>query len=850
MKRKIAFLVVFLLLIALQGFAIAKTSPQGSAGSWQKIVSGGFGAGKANAAAGPMVVYNGKLYTAVANDSGVIVKVKDGSTWKNVNSAGFGDPNNKAIGRMVVYNGKIYAGTENSGTTGTNGGCQIWSYDGSTWKEEVGGGASGTSTGPGFGKTSNIAVSAMAVFGSGAGDLYVGTSNYVLNPLSPGSDGAEIWKFDGTNWTNVAQGGFGDTKNIAVSSLYSYGGSLYAGTARAEISVSVIDLSHVRVIITSKGCEFRKYAGGSSWSLIKGNGITDTKNVALVAMREYGGTLYLGTTNGDASFVYDISKNEITDYTYTTNGLCIYKYLNGSISTFISGGFDSKNEFTVSGFLDVTVGSKNVLLIGVSQTDGPAKLKVYNGKDIFAGADDGFGNSNNTGITGLASLEGYTYVGTGNDTDGCEIWYGNPPTEKPTPYYLYLAEGSTDWGFSTYITIENPNNTSVPVKVTYQTSEGEKAGPSLTMPALSQATINPAETLGSADFSTKIECTSGLTIAADRTMLWNSSSGEEGHSSVAVTSPAKVWYLPEGSSKWGFECFLLIQNPNTTTAHVTITYMTQDQGPKEVRVDVPASSRRTYNMASHIGEADSSIKVTSDIPVIPERAMYRNSRREGHDSIGTTLPASDYYLAEGAVGWDVGFETWVLVQNPNDTETQVSLTFMTQSGQVEGPNFKMAPNSRQSLKLNNYLPQNTDVSTHVHGNNPIIAERAMYWTSSGQEVCHDSIGMDSAHTVFYLPDGWTDNGRETWTLVQNPNSTSVEVEISYLTPTGKGNVTKTETIPANSRKTFNMIAHSGIQGRAAIMVRSKTSGKKIMVERAMYWNGRGAGTDTIGGYSD
>jgi hypothetical protein len=39
-------------------------------------------------------------------------------------------------------------------------------------------------------------------------------------------------------------------------------------------------------------------------------------------------------------------------------------------------------------------------------------------------------------------------------------------------------------------------------------------------------------------------------------------------------------------------------------------------------------------------------------------------------------------------------------------------------------------------------------------------------------------------------------------------------------------------------------------GRAAVMVTSKTSGKKVIVERATYWNGRGAGTDTIGGYSD
>lgn len=71
-----------------------------------------------------------------------------------------------------------------------------------------------------------------------------------------------------------------------------------------------------------------------------------------------------------------------------------------------------------------------------------------------------------------------------------------------------------------------------------------------------------------------------------------------------------------------------------------------------------------------------------------------------------------------------------------------------------------------------------------------------------------------------------------------------------MTSTGTGNVTETETIPASMRRTFNMAEHSGLQGRVAIMVRSKTSGKKIMVERAMHWNNQGAGTDTIGGCGD
>ena len=424
-----------------------------------------------------------------------------------------------------------------------------------------------------------------------------------------------------------------------------------------------------------------------------------------------------------------------------------------------------------------------------------------------------------------------------------------PEPEPTTPVY-YLAEGSTAWGFSTYITIENPNTQAVNVKLTYQTVSGHKIGPTITMPALSQATVNPAETVGATDFSTRVECLEGKTIAADRTMTWNFGAGEEAHCSIGVTSPAKTWYMPEGSSEWGFECWVLVQNPNSSPANCTLTYMIEGGDPVDIPVEVPALSRGTWSMAEHIGSKDASIRVTADKPVIPERAMYRNDRREGHDSVGTTTPATDFYLAEGATGYDVGYITYVLVQNPQESPTDVQITYQTQSGEVPGPSFQMPPNSRRTVRVNDQLPPNTDVSTHVHGTRPIIAERSMYWDNGTGEACHDSIGMAEAHTAFYLPDGETSNGRETWTLVQNTNTSAVTVEISYLTPDGKGNVTKTETVPVGSRKTYNMAEHSGISGRAAIMVRCLTPGKKVMVERAMYWNSRGAGTDTIGGFSD
>jgi hypothetical protein len=103
--------------------------------------------------------------------------------------------------------------------------------------------------------------------------------------------------------------------------------------------------------------------------------------------------------------------------------------------------------------------------------------------------------------------------------------------------------------------------------------------------------------------------------------------------------------------------------------------------------------------------------------------------------------------------------------------------------------------------------------------------------------------------TFYLPDGQTSNGRETWTLVQNANSVDVLVEVRYLRPNPAENVYFTKTVAAGTRVTFNM-SDKVPDGRAAIMVNSYCIDQKIMVERAMYWNSRGAGTDTIGGFSD
>jgi len=423
------------------------------------------------------------------------------------------------------------------------------------------------------------------------------------------------------------------------------------------------------------------------------------------------------------------------------------------------------------------------------------------------------------------------------------------PTYALTPFY-FLAEGSTAHGFSTFINIENPTSEDLNCAVNFLLTNGKVVSQGVGLPKNSQTTVNPEDFIGAQDFSTRVDCVQGKMIAVDRTMVWRGQGAPspEAHSSIGTTSPQKTWFLAEGSSQWGFETWTLVENPNDKPTKVTLSYMIEGGPVKEVEKTIPANARASYSMADDIGPADASVLVTSDLPVVTERSMYRDNRREGSCSIGTPSPGSNFYLAEGTSAW--GFTTYVLIQNPNPTPASVTLTYMTSKGASPQAPFTMAPFSRKTVLANDTI-SGTDFSIQVQSDRPVVAERSMYWGAGTPlgEACHASSGVCSSHQTFYLPDGSTQEGTQTYTLVENPNATPVQIEVSYLMPGGKNNITFIDTLKPNSRKTYSM-ADKIPDGRAAIKVTSKTPNEGIVVERSMYWNNRGAGTDTIGAYVD
>ncbi len=314
---------------------------------------------------------------------------------------------------------------------------------------------------------------------------------------------------------------------------------------------------------------------------------------------------------------------------------------------------------------------------------------------------------------------------------------------------------------------------------------------------------------------------------------------------IAPPPPATTWYLAEGCTEGGMETWVLVQNPGTSPVTVDLILQTSsgEQRPAGLQgKEIPAGSRSSFNIGEHWRDWDVSTKVVASGEVICERAMYGPGRAWAHDSVGVTAPAKTWYLAEGCT--EGGMETWVLVQNPGTSPVTVDLILQTSSGEQRpaGLQGKEIPaGSRSSFNIGEHW-RDWDVSTKVVASGEVICERAMY--GPGRIWAHDSVGVTAPAKTWYLAEGCTEGGMETWVLVQNPGTSPLTVDLILQTSSGEQRPAglQGKEIPAGSRSSFNIGEHWRDWDVSTKVVASG----EVICERAMYGPGRMWAHDSVG----
>jgi hypothetical protein len=337
-------------------------------------------------------------------------------------------------------------------------------------------------------------------------------------------------------------------------------------------------------------------------------------------------------------------------------------------------------------------------------------------------------------------------------------------TGVPSPASTwYLAEGATAGEFSLFFLLQNPNPAATTATVKYLLPGGRPpitidyalAGNSRTTIFVDVADPRLAQTDVSAVISTPISAP----IIVERAMYRSIPSQPfvAGHGSSGVTAPATRWFFAEGATGPYFDCFILLANPGTQPAQVSIDYLLDNGRTFTKQYVVPAEGRYTVYVDAEEIPAGSGLRplevvavsstVQSDVPIIAERAMWWPGPAmggemwiEAHNSPGATATGTRWALAEGEVGGTQAAETYVLIANTSDTAGSARVTLYFADGTSAERTFPLLPRSRRNVAVSGDFPARPTStfsvvidSLAVDGGAAaqIVVERAMYTSPGG-----------------------------------------------------------------------------------------------------------------------
>ncbi|WP_396626630.1 IPT/TIG domain-containing protein [Luteitalea sp.] len=465
-----------------------------------------------------------------------------------------------------------------------------------------------------------------------------------------------------------------------------------------------------------------------------------------------------------------------------------------------------------------------------------------------------------------------------------------PVAAAPPSLTTWLfAEGSTNgaFGFEQEILIGNPN--ALPVTVTFElfTQDGQALVPvTRTIAARTRHTEHIRSLVGDrAGIALKL--TSALPIVAERTMYWGGglfrpevkgyrgrvSDMRGGHSEHGTDDGARTWYFAEGEGKF-FNTFISVANPGTSPANVVVSYR-DDSGTEVKQAEVvPAHARRTFWPTAVLsarlvsGRAGFSTIVTSDVDVVAERQMYwgdgaPSGIRGGHSAMGVSAPAATWLFAEGiqgslAPGGDPSFDTFVLLFNPSPAPIDVTVEFFGQAGVKLAQVVRTVKAGARGGVWARELPALTNKAFAIRATatEAFVAERAVYWRGLSEGTATAGANEPARQWGFaeglqggflkYQDDDDDDKRRfNTFFPIYNPGMTPATVTVHFYTEDGDTGVSKTITVPAQSRETVWTLLYDELANRRFATFFSST--EPVVIERVVYWGkGNKAGHASLG----
>lgn len=197
-----------------------------------------------------------------------------------------------------------------------------------------------------------------------------------------------------------------------------------------------------------------------------------------------------------------------------------------------------------------------------------------------------------------------------------------------------------------------------------------------------------------------------------------------------------------------------------------------------------------------------------------------------------------WYFAEGYTG--ANFTTYLTLANPNSVAANVQVSYLLGEGGSLTKSYTVKPDARSTLNVNTEAGAGHNVSMVVTSDQPIVAERPMYFTFSSPYVSvavpggTDVLGATALGTSFDFGSIDTTTDHATFLTILNQNTSPLTATIAYYPAAGGAPITTTHGVAANSRGTVNVNRDEAAVLPAGTYSAVVTLSAPGLVERPMY----------------
>lgn len=543
-----------------------------------------------------------------------------------------------------------------------------------------------------------------------------------------------------------------------------------------------------------------------NWHGFSQGGFGDIANSGATSMAVYAGELYTGTHN-------------------SSGGCEVHRFTGAGWVEAATGGFGDAGNIEASAM--AVYGSR--LYVGTDNYDGGCQVWSYDGtswkQEVGQGSPGtptgpGFGESENTRVSSMTVYEDGLYLGTFN-AGGCQVWsfdgsgwekvgdegFGNADLEKASSMAVYgsrLYVGTYDNSWNRGCEIWSFDGGDWEQEV----GGGDPGTP--TAPGFGNKDNRTAQSMA--------------VYGSELFVGTRDSSGGKG---------CEVWFYngadwaPMATGGFGDTNNFVAESLVASGLDLYVGTNNQATGCEVWSFD---GGDWTQENPDGFGNPDNG--------AVTAMALWGGDLYAGTDNstegCETWLAEASrvLYFAEGYTG--EGFFEFICLGNSSYNQVRVAVTYMFPDGNAQTRTLALAARSRGTVMVNEVVGPGKEVAVRVESDQPIVAERPMYFTYGGAWTGgHDCMGAPDASNTWYFAEGYTGDGFEEWICVLNPGNTAADLTFRFQTRE-EGELVRTGySVPAYSRGSFKVNEILGADYQNSLKLESSSP---VVAERPMYFD--------------